>query len=612
MTDVSRTSSVERDDAPPPAPPVADAPGRKLLSPRPLARLLPRVRPHAGALTIAGICLAASAAIGLVFPLVVGHLLDAAFVRGSANRLDQIAIGLLLLFAVQALLNFVQVYLLSATGERVVAALRKELFAHLVRLSPGFFADRRSGELTSRLSTDTALLQAVLSHQLSELARQVLYLVGGVIMLTLTHPRLTATTLAVVPVVVGAAIVFGRMLRRASTGVQDRVAQAMGSADEAFGQIRVVQSFTREREEVRRYDALLADVITAAVRRSLIRGVFFGVITFTAFGGVVAVMWQGGRLVLEGALTPGSLVQFLLYAITVAASVGALASLFGSYQEAVGAVKRVFELLETTPEIEEPAHPVPLALPATGHVRFEDVHFSYAAGLPAVLGGVSFEIAPGEVVALVGVSGAGKTTIASLLPRFWDVTAGRITLDGHDVRSLSLADLRRAIGLVPQEPTLFSGTVSENIAYAVDGDRVPGEHEIIAASRAAHAHEFVDRLPDRYDTRVGERGVKLSGGQRQRLAIARVFLKNPAVVVLDEATSSLDAESEALVEAAMEELLRGRSTLIIAHRLSTVRRADRVLVIDKGEIVEAGSHDALLARNGQYARLYRRSTLAEA
>ena len=590
----------------------AEAPRRKFVSPKPLTRLLPRVKPHAGALTIAAICLAASAGIGLVFPLVVGHLLDAAFVRANAWQLDRIAGGLLILFAVQALLNFVQVYFLSATGERVVAALRKELFAHLVKLSPGFFADRRSGELTSRLSTDTALLQAVLSHQLSELARQSLYLVGGIIMMTRTHPRLTATTLAVVPIVVGAALIFGRMLRRASMGVQDRVADAMGSAGEAFSQIRVVQSFTREKEEVRRYDALLADVITAALRRARIRGVFFGVITFCAFGGVVAVMWQGGRLVLAGTLTPGSLVQFLLYAITVAASVGALASLFGSYQEAVGAVKRVFELLETKPQIEEPKNPVHLQLPARGHVRFENVHFAYAPGLPEVLGGVSFEIVPGEVVALVGVSGAGKTTVASLLPRFWDVGGGRITLDGHDVRNLALADLRGAIGLVPQEPTLFSGTVRENIEYAVVGDRVPTDAEIIAASRAAHAHEFVERLPDGYETRVGERGVKLSGGQRQRLAIARVFLKNPAVVVLDEATSSLDSESEALVEQAMEELLRGRSTLIIAHRLSTVRRADRALVIDKGAIVEEGSHDTLLARNGQYARLYRRSVLAEA
>jgi subfamily B ATP-binding cassette protein MsbA len=387
--------------------------------------------------------------------------------------------------------------------------------------------------------------------------------------------------------------------------VQDKVAEAMAAATEAFAQIRVVQSFTRERAEVARYDAQLADVVSSALRRARLRGVFFGVITFFAFGAVVAVLWQGGRLVLDGALTAGALVGFLLYAITVAASVGALASLFGSYQEAVGAAERIFELLEIEPEIAEPARPVALARPVRGHVMFERVRFGYGPGLPEVLHGVSFEIRPGETVALVGASGAGKTTIASLLPRFWDVTGGRITLDGHDVRELALVELRSAIGLVPQEPTLFSGTVRENIAYAASDDVAAiDDARIIAASRAAHAHEFVERLPDGYGTRVGERGVKLSGGQRQRLAIARVFLKDPALVILDEATSSLDSESERLVESAMEDLLRSRSTLIIAHRLSTVRRADRVLVLDHGRIVEEGSHDDLLQSGGAYARLY--------
>jgi subfamily B ATP-binding cassette protein MsbA len=306
--------------------------------------------------------------------------------------------------------------------------------------------------------------------------------------------------------------------------------------------------------------------------------------------------------VLEGALTPGALVSFLLYAITVAAAVGALASLFGSYQEAVGAAQRVFELLGMEPTVAEPAHPTPLATPVRGALALESVRFRYAPELPDALDDVSFTIAPGEVVALVGPSGAGKTTVASLIPRFWDVTHGRITLDGIDVRDLSFTDLRGAIGLVPQEPALFSGTVRDNIAYARPD---ASDADVLAAARAAHAIEFIERLPDGLATLVGERGVKLSGGQRQRIALARVFLKNPALVVLDEATSSLDNESERLVEIAMEDLLRGRSTLIIAHRLRTVRRADRVLVIDHGRVVESGTHEQLMTSGGIYGKLYR-------
>ena len=514
---------------------------------------------------------------------------------------------MLVLFAIQAVLNFVQVYLLTSTSELVIAQLREDLFAHLVRLSPGFFTERRTGELTSRLSADTTVLQTVLSYNLSEFARQTLFLIGGIVLLTLTDVSLTATTLAVVPLVVGAAFVFGRALRRASTGVQDRVAEATGTADEAFSQIRTVQSYTAEAEEVRRYGSHLHQVIDAAIRRARIRGTFFGILTFCGFGGVVAVLWQGGRQVLAGSLTAGALVSFLLYALYVAGAVGSLASLFGAYQEAVGAARRVFDLLEAESSVRDPVKPVHLPRPLRGEIVMDNVTFNYNPALPEVLQGVSLRIGAGEVVALVGPSGAGKTTIASLLPRFWDVTGGRITFDGIDIRDLSLAELRGAIGIVPQEPTLFSGTIRENIAYAGIGDdgTGPSNEAVIAAAKAAHAVEFIERLPDGFDTRVGERGVKLSGGQRQRIAIARVFLKDPALVILDEATSSLDSESERLVEEAMEDLLRARSTLIIAHRLSTVLRADRVVVIDRGVIVEEGRHQDLLASEGVYSRLYR-------
>ncbi|MFI5257430.1 MAG: ABC transporter ATP-binding protein [Gemmatimonadales bacterium] len=572
------------------------------VAPTPLKALIPRVRPYRGRLVVCAVCLVVAAAVGLAFPAVVQRLLDAAFQLHDRALLDRIALFLVAAFALQGLMNFIQVFLLTSTAERVVARLREDVFAHLVRLSPGFYTEQRSGELTSRLSADLAILQTLMATWLSELSRQSLFLVGGVILLTLTHPRLTTTTLAVVPVVVGTAFFFGRRLRRASTGVQDKVAAAMGTADEAFSQIRTVQSFVREAEEVRRYRSLLSEVVDAAIERAKHRALLFGVVGFVAFAGVVAVLWQGGQLVLEGALTPGALVKFLLYAITVAAAVGSLASLFGSYQEAVGAAQRVFELLEMMPTVAEPATPTPLKRPVRGALSLEDVHFRYAPDLPPALDDVSFTIAPGEVVALVGPSGAGKTTVASLIPRFWDVDAGRIALDGVDVRELSFADLRGSIGLVPQEPALFSGTVRENIAYARPA---ANDDDVISAARAAHAMEFIERLPAGLDTLVGERGVKLSGGQRQRIALARVFLKDPAVVVLDEATSSQDNESERLVEEAMEELLRGRSTLIIAHRLRTVRRADRVLVLDHGRIVEEGTHEELSIGSGVYGKLYK-------
>jgi ATP-binding cassette, subfamily B, bacterial MsbA len=556
-------------------------------------------------LSFAALTLTASAVLGLAFPMVVRYLLDAAFVQQNRAILDRIAIGLVILFTIQALLNYAQTYLLSAVGERVVAGLRSELFAKLLDMPPGFFAERRTGELTSRLTTDIGLLQGVLSHQIAEFSRQILALVGGIVLLTLMQPRLTLTALGVVPLVIGSALFFGRRLRRMTVGVQDKVAEATAVAEEAFSQIRTVQSFVQEPAERQRYGDRIGASVRAALVRAQIRGVFFGVLTFSTFVGIVFVLWQGGLLVLQGQLTPGQLVQFLLYTITIAAAIGALASFFSSYQEAVGAAERVFEILEMHPDIADPETPATLSSPARGSVAFEGVSFRYQSdqSLPWTLDGIDLSCTPGEVVALVGPSGGGKTTLVSLLPRFWDVNRGRVLLDGVDVRNLRLSDLRGAIGIVPQDPALFSGTIRENIAYARPGASAA---DVEAAARGAHAHEFIERLPQGYDTVVGERGVKLSGGQRQRVAIARAILKNPAVLILDEATSNLDTESEQLIEDAMAKLLVGRTTLIIAHRLSTVRRADRLVVLDHGRIVEEGSHAELLESGGLYARLYRR------
>lgn len=568
-----------------------------------LRRLRPRLAPHRAAIAGAGVLIVISSAVGLAFPLVVRELLDAAFQQGNAALLNRVAVGLLILFAFQGLVNFGQSYLTAAVSERVIAQLRKDLFQALVWQSPGFFAARRVGELSSRIASDAGLLQQILRFGVPEVIRQGIFLIGALILITATNPRLTLVTLTAIPFAIVVGWFFGRRVRKISTEVQDTLAKAVARAEQVFTQIRTVQGFAREDYEARHFAVDVNRTRDQGLRRGVARAALTGAITFAAFGAIVMVLWEGGRLVLTDQLTAGTLVAFLLYAVTIAGAITSLAGFWGNIQEASGAAQRIFELLDLRPELRSPDNPRPLPSPMRGVIRFDGVRFRYGDDQPWVLDGIDLTVGAGETVAVVGASGAGKSTLAALVPRFFDVQHGDVTIDEVDVRDLSLRQLRETIGLVPQEPMLFAGTVMENILYGREG---ASAEEVEKAARLAHAHEFVSRFPDRYEQLVGERGVTLSGGQRQRIAIARVMLKRPRILILDEASSSLDAESERLVQDALERLMAARTTLVIAHRLSTVIRADRIVVLDGGVIEDVGTHAELLERSPVYARLYRR------
>ena len=570
-------------------------------SPRDLLRLLAYAKPYRVRLSIALVSLFVGSALGLAFPQVVRQLIDAAFVEHNPARLNTLALTLVLLFTAQAAFSFLRSYLLSYTGERIVADVRIQLYNHLTSLPVAFFASRRVGELTSRMASDTSVIQTVTTGSLTELLRSSIVLIGGVTIIAITNLRLTLLMLAIVPVVMISAHFYGRYVRRLSTRVQDRLAEANAVVDETLSAIRIVQSFVREDYERRRYATHIRESLNLAVRRAVAGGGFIAFIILIVYSSIAAVLWFGSRMVLNGAMTAGELIAFVLYTFVVASSIGGMTELFGQFNSAIGATRRVFELLDTEAEIKDPESPERFA-EVRGAVQLRDVHFIYPDERGTeVLKGVSINAAPGEIIALVGPSGAGKSTLVSLIPRFFDVTAGAIMIDGHDVRHLRLRDLRAVIGLVPQETILFGGSIRENIAYGkLDASAV----EIEAAARAAHAHEFISEFPETYETVVGERGVKLSGGQRQRIAIARALLKNPAILILDEATSSLDSESERLVQEALDVLMQGRTTFVIAHRLSTVRRANRIVVLDDGRITEQGTHEELLGRGGLYKQLY--------
>lgn len=569
--------------------------------PRQLVRLLAFARPYRPLFVLGLLATLVSSGLNLVFPAMFGRLIDASFLRvGSADTgpLDRTVLGLLGIFALAALFGAAQAYLLARVGAGVVADLRRALFGHLLTLSPRFFGDHKTGDLTSRLTSDVGTVQTVTSTALAQLAAQSVSLIGAVVLLILTSARLSLLTLAIIPLVIGTAVLIGRRVRRVSREVQDAVAGANASAEEAISGVRVVQSFTAEAQERGRYGQGVTLSFLAALRRAQLQALMSGVMSFLAFGSLALVLWYGGRQVMSGALTPGTLVTFLFYAAQVAGTVAALTGIFNQFQEALGASGRIFELLDERSDLPQPAAPVPLKR-AEGRVAFENVDFRY--GDQPVLRGVNLEVPAGQVVALVGPSGAGKSTLVNLIPRFWDVSSGTLSIDGRDVRNYALTDLRAQTGLVPQETLLFSGTVAENILY---GRPEASAAEVEAAAQAANAHGFITALPEGYGTVVGERGVKLSGGQRQRVAIARAILKDPRILILDEATSALDNESEVLVQAALDRLMVGRTTFVIAHRLSTVRGAHRILVMDGGRVVADGTHEALLAAGGLYRDLY--------
>jgi len=548
---------------------------------------------------------AVAGVLGLAFPLVVRRLLDAAFVPGAAPgsaraALDSTVVLLVGLVLLQAAFNYLRTYCLGRTGEAVVADLRKAVFSHLIGLDVPFFERRKTGELVSRLTADVATVQAAVSQALAQVVNQGITLVGGLVLLFVLEPRLTLVMLAVVPPVVLAAAVFGRSLRRVSAVYQDRLAAASADAEEAVSGVRVVKAFGAEDIERERYRRGIDDTFAAALRRVRLRSLFVPAVLLCAFAGMAVVLWYGGRLALAGQLSSGDLVAFLLLTMFVAGSLGTFTGLWAQLQEASGASQRVFEILETTADLPEDPSPAVLG-DVRGSVALEGVSFSYPGRSEEALSRVDLRAEPGTVVAVVGPSGAGKSTLLSLLLRFHDPTDGRITLDGVDLRRLRSADLRRHVGLVPQETLLFSGTVADNLRYARPS---AGMDEVVQAARNADAHDFILALPEGYDTPVGERGVKLSGGQRQRIAIARALLKDPRVLLLDEATSSLDGESEAAVQAALQRLMVGRTTIVVAHRLSTVVNADRIVVLSRGRVVDSGTHDQLIKRVGLYRDLF--------
>ena len=562
-------------------------------------RFYPFLKPYVPRMMAAAVMVMAVAAINLALLRLGGTLWDVITVQHDAARMTEMILLLLGLVLIQGLCSMGHSYLTAWVSQRVMADFRIHLFAHLETLSVNFFSKRRTGELMSRLMNDVTVIQNVVTDTPIDAAKQVVTFIGGAGFLFAMNWQLCLLILVLLPLLVVVAKLFGRRLRALSTTIQDQTASVSTLVEEVIAGIRVVKSFVQTKREEQRFVTQVQTAMELSLRRATIMAWFVPTITFVTFASAAAVLWYGGRQVIDGTVSPGDLFAFVLFAGILIGPFGSAARVFAQIKEAQGAMQRVFEILDTYAEIADAPGAVDLP-PIRGHVRAEHISFAYDPRQP-ILSDLSFEAKPGELIAIVGPTGSGKTTIMNLLHRFYDPTAGRLTVDGHDVKDVRLDSLYRQIALVPQDTILFGGPIRDNIRY---GREDASEEEMIAASKAAHAHEFIVGFPDGYQTIVGEKGINLSGGQRQRVAIARAILKNPRILLLDEATSALDTESERLVQEALERLMVNRTTFVVAHRLSTIQRADRILVLNKGKIVEEGTHAALLEQRGLYHYLY--------
>lgn len=567
-----------------------------------LRALWPFVTPYRGTLTAAVTVLVATACVSLVLPMAVRRVVDA-FETETAALLDSYfgaALGIVALLALGTALRY---YLVTRLGERVVADIRSAVFDRMIGMSPAFYERIMSGEVLSRITTDTTLILSVVGSSASVALRNALIFVGGLALMLATSAKLSSMVLLIVPAVIVPIVLLGRRLRQLSRENQDWIAASSGSASEALLSAQTVQAFTHEPESRRQFREVTERSFVSAIHRIRTRAVMTMIVIFLVFAGIVGVLWIGARDVRAEVMTIGELVQFLIYSVMVAGAVGAMTEIWGELQRAAGATERLVELLNAEDAVRDPDRPKPLPARITGDIRFEKVTFAYPSRptTPA-LRGIDLHVRPGETVALVGPSGAGKTTIVQLLLRFYDPQDGRILLDGIDLRETARDAFRHQIALVPQDPVIFADTARENIRF---GRPEATDAEVEAAARAAAAHDFLSALPEGYDTYVGERGIMLSGGQKQRIAIARAILRDAPVLLLDEATSALDAESERAVQHAVDEMAATRTTIIVAHRLATVKKADRILVFDHGRIVAEGTHEALVAQGGLYARLAR-------